>query len=423
MNLSSRIFEAYKLAKERYAELGVDTEKALTFLKEISLSLHCWQADDVAGFESPDASLTGGGIQATGNFPGKAGSIEELRSDMEKVYSLIPGKHRFNLHASYGDFKGQKVDRNEIQAEHFKSWVDWANSIQIKLDFNSTCFSHPLAANGFTLSSQNKEIRDFWIDHVEKARYISAFLGKSTHSRCIHNIWIPDGSKDLTVHRLKHREILRESLDQIFETNYDPGEMTDSIESKLFGIGSEAYVVGSHEFYMAYGISRNKMICIDMGHFHPTEQVGDKVSSLFTFVDELMFHFSRGLRWDSDHVVILNDELELVTHEIVRANALSKANIGLDFFDASINRVGAYVIGTRATQLSFLKALLEPGNILRNYENEDKGYEKLALMEETKIMPIGDVWNYFCLKNDVPIGLEIIKEIGEYESTVLSKRE
>jgi len=422
MKVNNTISDAYQLARERYASLGVDTGKAMDLLKQISLSLHCWQTDDVGGFEKPDATLSGGGIQTTGNYPGKARNIEEVRSDMELVFALIPGNHRFNLHASYGDFGDRFVDRNEILPEHFTSWVDWANSLGINLDFNSTCYSHPRADDGFTLSSLDNETRRFWIEHVNRAREISAYMGRETGSRCIHNIWVPDGAKDLTVNRLKHRELLRDSLDEVFKTGYNENEMTDSIESKLFGIGSEAYVVGSHEFYMAYGISRNKMICIDMGHFHPTEQVGDKISSLFTFVDELMFHFSRGLRWDSDHVVILNDELELVTHEIIRANALSKVNVGLDFFDASINRVGAYVTGTRATQISFLKALLEPTEMIREYENDGKGYEKLALMEEMKIMPLGDVWNYFCMLNDVPTGTDVLTAIGNYEQKVLSGR-
>ncbi|MEX0986580.1 MAG: L-rhamnose isomerase [Bacteroidales bacterium] len=422
MNTKSSIIEGYKRAEEIFARVGVETGKALELLSTISLSLHCWQADDVAGFESPDAGISGGGIQATGNFPGRAGNIRELRKDLEKVYSLVPGSHRLNLHASYGDFGGKFVDRNEIEPAHFASWAGWANSLGIKLDFNSTCFSHPKADDGFTLSSRDGGIRTFWMEHVARAREISAFLGRETGSRCIHNIWVPDGSKDLTVNRLKHRELLRNSLDELFKVEYAPDEMADSLESKLFGIGSEAYVVGSHDFYMAYGISRNKMICIDMGHFHPTEQVGDKISSLFTFVDELMFHFSRGLRWDSDHVVILNDELELVTHEIIRANALSKVNVGLDFFDGSINRVGAYITGARATQISFLRALLEPVRMIQEYEAAGKGYEKLALMEESKLMPAGDIWNYFCLQHNVPFGLDLLKEVGNYEDQVLSKR-
>ncbi len=422
MNKDSIIEKSYSIANERYAEWGIDTDKVLDELAGISISLHCWQTDDVAGLESPDSKITGGGIQATGNYPGKARNIEEIRQDLEKVYKLIPGNHRLNLHASYGDFGGKLVDRDEVAPTHFASWVEWANNYGIKLDFNSTLYSHPKANDGFTLSSQDESIRKFWIKHVEKCREISAYLGRETGSRSIHNIWIPDGMKDVTVNRLIHREHLMNSLDEIFRKEYPENEMADSIESKLFGIGSEAYVVGSHEFYMGYGISRNKMICLDMGHFHPTEQVGDKISSLLLFTDELMFHFSRGVRWDSDHVVLNNDEVYLMTHEIVRANALKRVNIGLDFFDASINRVGAYVTGTRATQVSFLQALLEPVNLIRDYENKGKGFEKLALMEEAGNMPFGDVWNYFCLQNNVPAGSDYISEVADYEKKILMQR-
>lgn len=422
MDQDSIVRKAYAQAKERYALLGVDTDKALDELKQLPISLHCWQADDVGGYDTPDAELNGGGIMVSGNFPGKARTIEQLRSDMEFVYSLLPGNHRFNLHASYGDFGGKRVDRNEIEPGHYDSWIDWANSIGIKLDFNCTCYSHPKADDGFTLSSLDPKTREFWIEHVSRAREISAYMGRKTGARCVHNIWVPDGSKDLTINRLKHRELLRESLDKILSKEYLAHEMIDSIESKLFGIGSEAYVVGSHEFYLAYAFTRNKMICIDMGHFHPTEQIGDKISSLFTFTDELMFHLSRGVRWDSDHVVMINDDLDLVTHEIVRSDALSKVNLGLDFFDASINRIGAYVNGARATQISFLKALLEPRELIREYEESGRGYEKMALMEEAKLMPFGDVWNYFCSEMEVPTGMKLINDIANYEKTVLLKR-
>ncbi len=422
MDKTTRINKAYEIARERFAELGVDTEKAMQKLDSISLSLHCWQTDDVAGLEKPDAALSGGGIQSTGNYPGKARNMGEIRADMEKVYSLLPGKHRFNMHASYGDFGDRFVDRNEITPDHFKSWVEWANSIGVKLDFNSTLYSHPKSNDGYTLSSQDENTRKFWVEHVNRCREISAFMGRETGSRCVHNIWIPDGTKDATVNRYTYREILRKSLDEIFSTEYASDEMTDSIESKLFGIGSEAFVVGSHEFYMGYGLTRNKMICIDMGHFHPTEVVADKVSSLLLFSDELMFHFSRPLRWDSDHVIIFDDQINAMTQEIVRANALDRVNLGLDFFDGSINRTGAYLIGARSTQISFLHALLEPTTKIRDYENAGYGFEKLALLEAMKIMPFGDVWNYYCLKNEVPAGCDYIKEIRNYEEKVLSKR-
>ena len=422
MDKSTRIEKAYESARESYAELGVDTEKAMEKLGGISLSLHCWQTDDVAGLEKPGAALSGGGIQATGNYPGKARNIEEIRSDMEKVYQLLPGKHRFNMHASYGDFGGSFADRDAIHPAHFHSWIEWANGIGVKLDFNSTLFSHPKSNDGFTLSSPDENIRKFWVEHVKRCREISAFLGRGTGSRCVHNIWIPDGTKDLTVNRYNYRETLRRSLDEIFETEYPGSEMADSVESKLFGIGSEAFVTGSHEFYMGYGLTRNKMICIDMGHFHPTELVADKVSSLLLFSNELMFHFSRPVRWDSDHVIILDDQLHAMTREIVRANALGRVNIGLDFFDASINRVGAYVIGARSTQVSFLQSLLEPTTKIREYENAGYGFEKLALLEAVKMLPFADVWNYHCLKNNVPPAHDYIQEIRKYEENVLSKR-
>ncbi len=416
------IEKSYAIAKEIYQELNVDTDKVIETLANLQISIHCWQADDVGGFETADATLSGGGIQATGNFPGKARSLEELRADVSKAISLIPGNHRLNLHASYGDFGGEKVDRNEIETKHFESWVEWARKENVKLDFNSTCYSHPKANDGYTLSSLDSSIRQFWIEHVNRCREISAYMGKELESSVIHNIWVPDGSKDLTVNRYIHRSHLKDSLDEIFRKEYDKSFMKDSIESKLFGIGSEAFVVGSHEFYMGYSVANNKMICLDMGHFHPTELVGDKISSMLLYVDELMLHVSRGVRWDSDHVVILNDEINLLSHEVVRANALNRVNVGLDFFDASINRVGAYVTGTRAAQKSFLLALLEPVQKIRDYENEGKYFEKLALMEEVKSKPFGAVWDYFCLKNNVPAAEGYISEIQKYEKQVLSQR-
>ncbi len=422
MNQETNIEKAYALAQEQYAQHGVDTEKALQQLEKLSISLHCWQTDDVGGFERPDAALSGGGIQATGNYPGKARTIDEVRQDMEQVCKLLPGKHRFNLHASYGDFGGRFVDRDAIEPKHFQSWIDWARAQDLKLDFNCTCFSHPKADEGFTLSSPDKAIRSFWIEHVQRCRGIAAEMGKQLQSRCVHNIWIPDGSKDETVNRFTHREILKNSLDEIFRKDLPRDQMIDSLESKLFGIGSEAFVVGSHEFYMGYAFTRNKMICIDMGHFHPTESVADKVSALLQFTDELMFHFSRGVRWDSDHVITLNDRTNDLTRELVRSGAMSRVNIGLDFFDASINRIGAYVIGTRATQISFLQALLEPLEEIRDHENKGRGFEKLALYEEGKKLPFGAVWDRFCLQQGVPAGTDYIPVIQEYEKQVLSKR-
>jgi len=422
MKKDQLIEKSYELAKERYAQVGTDVEKALKTLEKIAISLHCWQADDVAGFERPDSKLSGGGIQATGNYPGKARSIDELRKDLEKAYSLIPGKHRFNMHASYADFGGKFVDRDAIEPKHFKSWMDWANKIGIKIDFNCTLYSHVMADSGYTLSSQDKKVRDFWIEHVERCREISAFIGKQQKSAVIHNIWIPDGSKDVTVDRFEHRKILKQSLDKIFQKKYNPKEMRDSIESKLFGIGSEYAVVGSHEFYMGYGFKNNQMICLDMGHFHPTESVADKISSILLFSDELMLHVSRGVRWDSDHVVIVNDDLTALMQEIVRGGFINKVNIGLDFFDASINRIGAYVIGTRSTQRALLMALLEPTDQIRKFEEKGQNFEKLALMEESKMMPFGAVYDYYCLKAGVIPGEDYIQEIQQYEKQVTNKR-
>ncbi|HEY4785861.1 MAG TPA: L-rhamnose isomerase [Bacteroidales bacterium] len=418
----SKIEKAFELAVERYAEIGVDVNKALEKLQKISISLHCWQTDDVVGFEKHDESVSGGGIQATGNYPGRARTIAELRQDMEKVYSLIPGKHRFNIHAIYGDFKGKVVDRDQIEPAHFQSWVDWAKTQGLKLDFNCTCFAHPKANDGFTLSHPDAGIRKFWIEHVNRSRKISEHFGKELGAKSIHNIWIPDGSKDITVNRYAYRKNLKESLDKIFEMKTDDKLMRDAIECKLFGIGSESYVVGSHEFYMSYGMKNNKMITLDMGHFHPTESVADKISSLLLFSDELMFHVSRGVRWDSDHVVIVNDDLLNFAQEIVRMDGLNKVNIGLDFFDASINRIGAYVIGTRATQKAFLTALLEPLAKLREFESKGQNFERLALLEEAKSLPWGSVWDYFCLKNNVIPGEGYIAEIQKYEKEVTSKR-
>jgi len=422
MDQTTLIEKCYEIAKQRYAELGVATEAAMEKLSNLSISLHCWQGDDVGGFETPDAELSGGGIQVTGNYPGKARNVGELRMDLEKVYSLVPGKHRLNLHAMYGEFGGKRVDRDEVSTEHFKGWVEWAKQQNIKLDFNATCFSHPKANDGFTLSSKDKAIRDFWIEHVKRCREISAFMGREQKSPCIHNLWIPDGTKDSPVDRWTHRALLKDALDEIYSIEFSTKEMKDALESKLFGIGSESFVVGSHEFYMGYALSRGKMICLDLGHFHPTESIADKISALLQFSDELLFHVSRGVRWDSDHVVILNDEVKSVAEEIVRAGVLDRANIALDFFDASLNRVGAWVIGTRSTLKSFLIALLEPTEKLREFEEAGNTFARLALLEELKTLPFGAVWDYYCLKNDVPIGEAWMEEVQRYEKKELNKR-
>lgn len=415
------LLHAYDLAKEQYAALGVDTDSALRKLAEVSISLHCWQSDDVRGFEDPAAPVTGG-IQATGGYPGKARNIDEVRADLEKVYSMIPGSHRLSLHAIYGDFSNKKVDRNRIRREHFQSWVDWSKSMHLGLDFNSTLFSHSKADSGYTLSDNDPAVRTFWMEHVDCCREISAFIGKELKNRCVHNIWIPDGSKDLTVNRFKHRSYLRESLDAIFTKAFDPAYMTDAVESKLFGIGLEAFTVGSHEFYMGYAIKNDIMLCIDIGHFHPTEQASDKISALLQFFPELLLHVTRPIRWDSDHVVILNDDVRSLFEEIVWAGKLDRVNIGLDFFDASINRIGAYVIGVRATQKAILLALLSPIEKMREYENSRSFFERMALMEEAKSKPFGAVWDHYCLMNDVPVAENYIPEIQKYEREVLSTR-
>jgi L-rhamnose isomerase len=417
-----KVLKAYEHAKEQYAAVGVDTEAALKKLDSINISLHCWQTDDVGGFETPDAVLGGGGIQTTGNYPGKARTIEQLRKDIEKVMSLLPGKQRLSLHAIYGDFKGKKVDRDQIEVKHFQNWIDWAKKLGIGLDFNPTCFSHPLADDGYTLSSKDEKIRKFWIEHNKRCRKIAAEMGRQLGTPSVNNIWIPDGSKDTPVDRLTYRKLLMESLDEIFSVEYPKKYLKDSIESKLFGIGSESMVVGSAEFYIGYGIKHNKLITLDNGHYHPTEQVADKISSLLLYVDELMLHMTRGVRWDSDHVVIYNDEIQFIAHEIVRANALNRVNIGLDYFDASLNRIGAYVVGTRAAQLAFLNALLEPLKTLKKYEEKNRMFERLALMEVMKTKPLGAVYNYYCLKNNVAVGEDYIIAIEKYEKEVLSKR-
>lgn len=410
------------LAKERYGELGVDVETAMNSLEEVHLSLPCWQGDDVGGFETSDAVLTGGGILATGNYPGKPRTVEELRKDLEFAFSLIPGSHRLNLHASYGDFDGKLVDRDRIEKEHFRSWVDWARKNMIGLDFNATLFSHPLAESNFTLSSNEEGIRRFWREHVIRCREIGAWIGRELGSPCLHNLWIPDGSKDLTVTRLAHRELLLTSLDRIFSVKYPQEELKDSVEGKLFGIGSESYVVGSYDFYLAWAVSNGVLLCLDMGHFHPTESVADKISALLPFVKELVLHLSRGVRWDSDHVVLKDDDLVSLAQEIVRANALTRVHIGLDFFDASINRIGAWVIGARAALIAFLYAVLEPVDLLREMELAGDFFGRLALLEELKGLPFGVVWDWYCAKMDVPIGREWILKIRDHENRVLSNR-
>ena len=418
MTNEKNIIESYNLAKERYASLGVDTEKAMDQLQKVALSIHCWQADDVTGFEKSGGSLTGG-IQVTGNYPGRARTIDEVRADAIKVTTLIPGKHRFNLHAIYGDFQGKVVDRDEIEPKHFISWMEWAKENDLKLDFNSTSFSHPKSGN-LTLANPDESIRRFWIEHTKRCRWISEEMGKFQNDPCIMNLWIHDGSKEVPASRLKYRQILKESLDEIYATKYQ--NMKDCIEAKLFGIGLESYTVGSYDFYLGYGVKNQKMVTLDTGHFHLTESIADKISSLLLFTPEIMLHVSRPVRWDSDHFVILNDELADLSREVVRCNALNRVHIGLDYFDATINRIGAYVVGIRSTQKALLQALLEPYAKLVSYEANGQLFQRLALQEEAKSLPWNAVWDMFCLKNNVPVGEDYIKDIEKYEAEITSKR-
>jgi L-rhamnose isomerase len=419
---SSQIEKAFAIGRERYAELGVDVDAALKAMKALSISLHCWQGDDVRGFERAAEPRGSGGIQVTGDYPGRARTIEELRQDLEKAFSLIPGNHRLNLHAIYGDFGGRTVDRNAVEPGHFRSWVAWAKEKKLKLDFNATCFSHPRAQSGFTLSSRDRDTRKFWIDHVKCCRKIAAFFGRELKTVSLHNLWIPDGAKDTPADRWGPRELLKESLDEIYKTAYSPSIMKDSLESKLFGIGSESFVVGSHEFYLGYALTKGKLVCLDLGHFHPTESVADKISAILPFSREILLHVSRGVRWDSDHVVILNDEIRALGEEIVRSQALDRTHLALDFFDASMNRVGAWVLGARATLRGLLIALLEPREKLQEFGGADRVLARLALLEELKAMPFGPVWDYFCLKNGVPPAGNWLREVETYEKKVLSKR-
>jgi len=422
MTNTTRIEEAYTIAKEHYAALRVDTDGAMEALARIAISLHCWQGDDVGGFESPDVELSGGGIQATGNYLGRARTPDELRRDLDKALSLIPGTHRLNLHAIYAETDGKRVERNELEPEHFSCWIDWAKTKGMGMDFNPTFFSHPKAGDGFTLSHPDEGIRRFWIDHGMICRRIGAAMGKALGSPCVTNVWVPDGYKDTPVDRKGPRERLKASLDLIFEEKLDAKYNLDAVESKLFGIGSESYVVGSHEFYMGYAILNNILLCLDTGHFHPTEVISDKISAVLTYLDEVLLHVSRGIRWDSDHVVVLSDELKAIAEEIVRGDYLERVHIGLDFFDASINRVAAWVVGTRNMIKALLLALLEPIEMLRMHESEGDLTARLVLLEEARSLPFGSVWDYYCLRQDVPVGPSWLDEVKKYEKEVLSKR-
>jgi L-rhamnose isomerase len=415
------IQRSYDLARERYAELGVDTEHALAALKAIPISLHCWQGDDVGGFETSEG-LTGGGIQATGNYPGKARTPDELRADLDQALALIPGRHRLNLHAIYGDMGGKKVERDEIAPEHFSRWIDWAKSKGMGLDFNPTYFSHPLADDGFTLAHSDEATRKFWVRHGIACRKIGEAMGKALGTPCVTNVWIPDGYKDVPADRKSPRERLKTSLDEMFAETIDPHYNLDAIEGKLFGIGSESYVVGSHEFYLGYAVERQKLVCLDAGHYHPTEVMADKISSVLMFLPEILLHVSRGVRWDSDHVVILSDDLRIIAEEIIRNNYTQRVHIGLDFFDASINRVAAWVIGTRSMLKALLIALLEPTARLKEMETSGDFTSRLAMQEEMKTMPAGAVWDHYCQQAGVPVGPAWIDSVKAYEKSVLPGR-
>lgn len=411
----------YLFASECYARLGVGVDEALEKLTRIPISLHCWQGDDIGGFEGSREDV-GGGLAVTGNYPGRARTPHELRSDIDKALSLIPGRHRLNLHASYAETNGRKVERNELEPEHFANWLDWAKSGGLAIDFNPTYFGHPKADDGFTLAHADAGIRRFWIEHGQACRRIGAFFGQQLGSPCVTNVWIPDGYKDLPADRKAPRERLVAALDELFSEPLDPHHNLDAVECKLFGLGSESYVVGSHEFYLGYAISRKKVLCLDSGHFHPTEVISDKISAVLPWVERLLLHVSRGVRWDSDHVVILSDELRAIASELARGDYFSRVHIGLDFFDAGINRVAAWVIGTRAMLKALLQALLEPTDKLREMELSGDFTGRLALQEELKSLPFGIVWDAYCERSGVPEGIAWLDDIRRYESEVLSRR-
>lgn len=411
------VITRYNQAKQFYESLGVDVEKAIEILKNTPISIQCWQGDDIQGFYNQEA--LSGGISVTGNYPFKANNIQELRQDIEKVLKLVPFNHRLSLHAIYLDTKDE-IGLDEIEPVHFESWVQWAKKNNVKLDFNPTLFSHPLSSTGFTLSSYNENIRNFWIRHVEQSRKIANYFGKELNSRSVCNLWIPDGYKDTPYSRLNPRRLLKESLDEIYKVSYP--NVIDTLESKLFGIGAESYTTGSHEFYLSYAVKNNLSVCLDAGHFHPTEQVSDKLSSISLFTDHLMLHVSRPVRWDSDHVVSFNDDLQSITDALVRDELLNKTSIGLDYFDASINRIAAWVIGIRNTQKALLKSLLEPKELLHQIEQEQNYTKRLVYIEELKSLPFGLIYDYICLKDNKPVGLDYLKEIEAYEFSLKGKR-
>ncbi|MBD8837582.1 MULTISPECIES: L-rhamnose isomerase [Paenibacillus] len=419
--MDNQVKQAYEAAKALYAQHGIDTDEVLNKLAEIKVSVHCWQGDDVKGFLNKDGELTGG-ISVTGQYPGAATTPAELRNDLEQAFALIPGKHKVNLHAIYTD-TDEQVELDQIEPKHYENWVKWAKEQGLGLDFNPTCFSHEKSSDGFTLSHPDPEIRKFWIDHCKASRRIGAYFGEQLGQTCVTNVWVPDGFKDNPVDRLTPRKRLKESLDEVFAESLNPEHNLDAVESKLFGLGSEAYVVGSHEFYMGYGLQNDTLICLDAGHFHPTEVISNKLSSLSLFTSGILLHVSRPMRWDSDHVVIMDDELLEIARELVRHDLLATTHIGLDFFDASINRVAAWVVGTRNTIKALLRAMLEPVNALKQAELEGDYTLRLALTEEFKSYPFGAIWDYYCAQQGVPVREKWITDIKTYEQDVLLQRD
>jgi L-rhamnose isomerase len=418
MSLSEQLMEnAYALARRRYADINVDTDAALLKLAAIPISLQCWQGDDVAGFEDSGTAI-GGGLAVTGRYSGRARTADELRCDLEAALSCIPGRHRVNLHASYAETGGRKVERNELTTGHFLHWIQWASERGLGLDFNPTFFAHEKAVDGWTLAHPDTAIRRFWVEHGVVCRRIAADMGRSQGTPCVNNVWIPDGYKDTPVSRSEPRRILLESLDQMFSEQLSPQCVLDAVESKLFGLGSESYVVGSHEFYLGYAVTRGKLLCLDSGHFHPTEVISDKISAVMQYVGRLLLHVSRGLRWDSDHVVTLTDEVIAIAQELVRGNYLDRVHLGLDFFDASINRVAAWIVGARSLQKALLIALLEPTEQLQRFEREGDYTSRLVVLEELKSLPFGAVWDYYCLTQNVPAGSDWLAEIRRHEQSV-----
>lgn len=411
------VIKNYELAKERYAAFGVNVDEALKKFSEVKISLHCWQGDDIRGFEE---KTTKSENVVTGNYPYAARNAAELRADIEKVYSLSPSKHKLNLHSVYAE--NTHTDRDAYDISAFSGWIDWAKKNKVGLDYNPSFFAHPMMDNGMSLASPKKDVREFWIRHGQSSREIAYGLGKALGETCVCNLWIPDGLKDDPADRLYYRRLLTDSLDKVFEKKYDKKYLVDTLEGKLFGIGTECFVVGSYDYYLAYALKHNVGICLDSGHFHPTENIADKFSALNDFVDDILLHISRGVRWDSDHVVTYGDMLTSIMTEAKRAGMLGKLHIGLDYFDASVNRIFAWAIGLRNADRALLNALLEPTDLIKKAETDGNFGLRLALSEEAKALPSSAVWDYLCLSRGIPVGEDWINEVKDYEKNVLGKR-